>query len=69
MLIERMRKFKLEFAEDKTRIIPFGRFKVIKENFDFLGFTFSNGKTIDGKYRSNIKTSKKKLKKKFEVAT
>lgn len=67
MLIERMRKFKLELAEDKTRIIPFGRFKGTKENFDFLGFTFSNGKTIDGKYRPNIKTSKKKLKKKFEI--
>lgn len=27
MLIERMSKFKLELAEDKTRILPFGRFK------------------------------------------
>lgn len=67
MLIERMRKFNLELAEDKTRIIPFGRFKGTKESFDFLGFTFTNGKTINGKYRPNIKTSKKKLKQKFEV--
>lgn len=68
MLVERMHKFKLELAEDKTRILPFGRFKGTKEEFNFLGFTFSNGKTINGKYRPNIKTNKKKLKQKFEVA-
>lgn len=68
MLIERMRKFKLELAADKTRILPFGRFKGTKENFDFLGFTFTNGTTLTGKYRPNIRTSKKKLKQKFEVA-
>ena len=68
MLIERMHKFKLELAENKTRILPFGRFKGTKEEFNFLGFTFSNGKTINGKYRPNIKTNKKKLKQKFEVA-
>ena len=68
MLIERMSKFKLELAENKTRILPFGRFKGTKEEFNFLGFTFSNGKTSTGKYRPNIKTNKKKLKQKFEVA-
>lgn len=68
MLIERMKKFKLELAEDKTRILPFGRFKGTNEEFDFLGFTFSNGKTLTGKYRPNVKTNKKKLKQKFEVA-
>lgn len=68
MLIERMSILKLELAEDKTGILPFGRFKVIKEEFNFLGFTFLNGKTATGKYRPNIKTNKKKLKQKFEVA-
>lgn len=68
MLEERMRKFKLELAEDKTRILPFGRYKGTKESFDFLGFTFSNSTTRTGKYKPNIKTSKKKLKQKFEVA-
>ena len=68
MLIERMNKFKLELAEDKTRILPFGRFKGTKEEFNFLGFTFSNGETLNGKYRPNIKTNKKKLKQKFEEA-
>lgn len=59
MLVERMHKFKLELAEDKTRILPFGRFKGTEDEFNFLGFTFSNGKTINGKYRPNIKTNKK----------
>ena len=68
MLIERMNKFKLELAEDKTRILPFGRFKGTKEEFNFLGFTISNGMTLNGKYRPNIKTNNKKLKQKFEVA-
>lgn len=45
MLIERINKFKLELAEDKTKILPFGRFKGTKEEFNFLGFIFSNGKT------------------------
>ena len=67
MLIERMKKFKLELAEDKTIILPFGRFKGTKETFDFLGFTFGNGQTTDGKYRPNITTSKKKLKQIFET--
>lgn len=67
MLIERIRKFKLELAEDKTRILPFGRFKGTDEEFNFLGFTFSNSKTLTGQYRPNIKTNKKKLKQKFEV--
>ena len=67
MLIERIRKFKLELAEDKTRILPFGRFKGKDEEFNFLGFTFSNSKTLTGQYRPNIKTNKKKLKQKFEV--
>ena len=67
MLVERMRKFKLELVEDKTRILPFGRFKGTDEEFNFLGFTFTNAKTRTGKYRPNIKTNKKKLKQKFEI--
>ena len=41
----RLGKFGLELAEDKTRILPIGRFKGTKEDFDFLGFTFFN--TLD----------------------
>ena len=61
-LIERLAKFNLEIATDKTRILPFGRFKGTKEKFDFLGFEFHNGKTIKGIYRTHIITSRKKLK-------
>ena len=68
VLIKRLAKFKLELAEDKTRILPFGRFKGTKESFDFLGFSFYNGSTSTKKYRVKIKTSKKKLKQKKEQA-
>ena len=70
-LEERFRKYGLELAEEKTKILEFGRFA--KENrktmgkgkpdtFDFLGFTFYCG--MDRKkrfYRCKVKTSKKKL--------
>jgi len=72
-LPERMRKFGLELAMDKTKLMSFGRFA--KENskdgktetFDFLGFTFCNGTSRNGKYRVHIQTSKKKLKVKRQV--
>lgn len=67
-LIERLRKFGLELASDKSKIIPFGRFA--RENskdgktdtFDFLGFTHINGKTRTGRYKLEHRTSRKKLK-------
>ena len=64
----RLGKFGLEVAEDKTRILPFGRFKGTNENFDFLGFTFFNTQTREGKYRLGVRTSKKKLKTKKQEA-
>ena len=67
-LIPRLGKFGLEVAEDKTRILPIGRFKGTKEDFDFLGFTFYNTKTRTGKYRVGVRTSKKKLKAKKQAA-
>lgn len=60
LMKERLKKFKLELAEDKTRILPFGRFKGNKESFDFLGFTHYNSKTRTGKYTIQHKISKKK---------
>ena len=57
----RLGKFGLEVAEEKTRILPIGRFKGTKEDFDFLGFTFNNTKTRTEKYRLGVRTSKKKL--------
>ena len=67
-LKKRLGKFSLETAEDKTRILPIGRFKGTKEDFDFLGFTFFNTRTRTGKYRLGVRTSKKKLKAKRQTA-
>ena len=64
VLNKRFKQFGLELENTKTQILPFGRFKGTKESFDFLGFTFYNGKTTTGKYRPIVKTSKKKLKQK-----
>lgn len=68
VLPKRLGRFSLEVAEDKTRIMPFGRYKGTKEDFDFLGFTFFNTTTRTGKYRVGIRTSKKKLKAKKQAA-
>ncbi len=68
VLPKRLGRFSLEVAVDKTRILPFGRFKGTKEAFDFLGFTFFNTTTTNGKYRVGVRTSKKKLKAKRQAA-
>lgn len=72
-LEERLNKFSLELAKDKSKIIRFGRFA--KQNrkdgntdtFDFLGFTHINGKTRTGKYKVEHRTSKKKLQTKKKI--
>jgi len=66
----RLKKFNLEIAEEKTKILPFGRFaeannkrqgKGNPPTFDFLGFTHYCGKSKKGKFRVKRKTSKKKM--------
>ena len=68
-LIERLVKFGLEIAEDKTKIIEFGRFAIEQskrkgkskpETFDFLGFTHYCSKSREGRFRIKRKTCKKK---------
>ena len=66
-LRDRLGKFGLNLAEDKTRILPFGRYARRKEDFDFLGFTFFNAKTKRGYYRIGVRTSAKKLKAKRQA--
>ena len=69
LLPERLKKFKLEVAKDKTRLISFGRFAKERskngkvDTFDFLGFTHYCGKSKKGYFRVKRKTSKKKLNK------
>jgi len=72
-LKERLKKFGLELAEDKSRVIRFGRFAKQKskdgktETFDFLGFTHINGVTRTGQYRVVHRTSEVKLKAKRQA--
>ena len=70
-LKSRLRKFKLEVAEEKTKIIRFGRYAESKakmendgkpDTFDFLGFTHYCGQSQSGKFRVKHKTSRKKMK-------
>nr|WP_281278144.1 reverse transcriptase domain-containing protein [Peribacillus cavernae] len=74
-LIQRLKIFNLEVAEDKTKIIPFGRFaeRNCKSNgegkpptFDFLGFTHYCSKSQTGKFRVKIKSSSKKMRAKLK---
>ncbi len=69
-LRERLAKFNLEIAEDKTKIIKFGRFAsedceadgmTKPDTFDFLGFTHYCGKSAKGYFRVKRKTSRKKF--------
>lgn len=68
LLIERLKKFGLEIASDKSKIMPFGRYKGTKQSFDFLGFTHYNATSHWGKYCVLHRTSKKKLRQKKQAA-
>lgn len=74
-LVIRMKQFSLDIAEEKTKIIEFGR--IAEENrkergegkpetFDFLGFTHYCGRTRAGKFALKRKTSRKKFKAKLK---
>ena len=65
-LKDRLKKFDLELAEDKSRIIPFGN-NDSKEKFDFLGFTHTNGLNRKGNYKLVHHTSGKKSKAKKQA--
>ena len=73
-LKERLNKFKLELAEDKTRLIEFGRFAKQNANakdlrpatFSFLGFTHFIDRTRKGGFKLGRKTDGKKLRLKLK---
>lgn len=67
-LEERLDKFGLEISKEKTKIIKFGRLTESKQKFDFLGFTYINGKGRNGKFNVIHQTSSKKLKQKKQTA-
>jgi group II intron reverse transcriptase/maturase len=68
-LKERLMKFNLELAEDKTRIAPFGRYSKVNakakgqkpSTFNFLGFTHFVDKTRKGAFKLGRKTDRKKM--------
>jgi group II intron reverse transcriptase/maturase len=65
-LRQRLAKFGLEIAEDKTKIISFGRHaksndKDDPETFDFLRFTHYCGQGQKGQFRVKRRTSRKKF--------
>lgn len=74
-LIARLKKFNLEISEDKTKIIPFGKYaeqnnkrkgKGKPETFDFLGFTHFCSRSKQGRFRVKRKTSGKKIRAKLK---
>jgi len=74
-LRDRLGKFGLRIAEDKSRIIKFGRYPWLKAQkqcnriatFDFLGFTHYCDKTRRGKFKLGRKTSKAKFRQKMKT--
>lgn len=75
LMEKRLNQAGLEFAEDKTRLIEFGRYAEERrkkrglgrpETFDFLGFTHYCSKSKNNKFRVKRKTTKKKFKQKIQ---
>ncbi|GHU18114.1 group II intron reverse transcriptase/maturase [Alphaproteobacteria bacterium] len=76
VLPKRLGKFGLSVAEEKTRILEFGRFASASrkkrglgkpETFDFLGFTFYCGQSYQtGRFKVGLKTSRKKTREKLK---
>ena len=60
-LEERLRKFGLELAAEKTRVLPFSRHRRGETSFDFLGFEFRWGTDRKGQARLQRRTSRKKF--------
>ena len=74
-LRERLARFGLRIAEDKSRIIQFGRYPWLKAQrearkiatFDFLGFTHYCDRTRKGKFKLGRKTSQAKFRQKIKA--
>jgi RNA-directed DNA polymerase len=73
-LRDRLARFGLELADEKTRLIEFGRFAAERraarglnkpETFEFLGFTHISAKGRSGRFKLKRVTSKKKMRAKL----
>jgi len=60
-LEERLRKFGLELAKDKTRVIPFSRYREGETSFEFLGFEFRWGVNRKGHAWLKRRTARKEV--------
>jgi len=60
-LTARLQKFGLELAPDKTRVIPFSRYRQGETSFEFLGFEFRWGVDRQGRARLKRRTAPKKF--------
>lgn len=60
-LEERLKKFGLEVAAAKTRVIPFSRYRRGETSFEFLSFEFRWGTDRKGQARLKRRTSRKKF--------
>jgi hypothetical protein len=66
---KRLEKFKLKLNDEKTKLCRFGRFakrdyqlrKERRSTFHFLGFTFFNQTSRNGKYTVGTRTQSKRL--------
>lgn len=58
---QRLEKFGLELAAEKTRVIPFSRHLPESTSFEFLGFEFRWGRDRSGRPHVKRRTSRKKL--------
>ena len=61
VLPKRLSKFGLELSIEKTNIISFSRFREEKLSFEFLGFEYRWGSSLQGKDIVKRRTSRKKL--------
>lgn len=68
-LEERLRKFGLELARDKTRVIPFSRYRQGETSFEFLGFEFRWGVNRKGHAWIKRRTSRKKFRNSIKRVT
>jgi RNA-directed DNA polymerase len=77
VLKQRLNKFGLELALDKTKVIEFGRYAADNarkrgqkaETFSFLGFTHYCGKTRKGKFKVGRITDRKRFRAKIKEMT
>jgi RNA-directed DNA polymerase len=68
-LEERLQKFGLELAQDKTRVMPFSRYRQGETSFEFLGFEFRWGVNRKGQAWLKRRTARKRLRNSLKRVT